>query len=230
MENKFFGSKFYNSIFNTILLFVLIVLMIIALRFMFKNQEVYLPLTNKSEETQNINQSIQKVESIDENSFVARANGLVVIDSISHIFYNSKPAYHDSASLAIVSSQNKDSVILEPECGGVKSKVSSITSLYIPPCVFLLQKEDGAIKKIGEWPDESFLENNENFDIYSYENGSLRRCLDNDLYQNCSDSDNKIYFTSNSSPAGCGASREEWSLDLNSGEFLLEKSKPLNDC
>ena len=43
MENKYFGSKFYSSTLNTILLFVLIVLMIIALRFMYKNQETYIP-------------------------------------------------------------------------------------------------------------------------------------------------------------------------------------------
>src|ERR1035437_7681479 len=36
MQNKFFGSKF-----NTALLFILIILMIIALKFMFDNKEVY---------------------------------------------------------------------------------------------------------------------------------------------------------------------------------------------
>src|SRR3989339_19302 len=44
MENKYWGSKFYSSWLNTILLLVLIILMIIALRFMYKNQETYMPL------------------------------------------------------------------------------------------------------------------------------------------------------------------------------------------
>lgn len=39
----FFGSKFYNSRLNTILLFVLIILMIIALRFMIQDKEKYFP-------------------------------------------------------------------------------------------------------------------------------------------------------------------------------------------
>lgn len=43
MKNKYFGSEFYSSTLNTILLFVLIILMVIALRFMYKNQETYLP-------------------------------------------------------------------------------------------------------------------------------------------------------------------------------------------
>ncbi len=42
-DKKYFGSKFYSSRINTALLFILIILMIIALRFMYKNQETYLP-------------------------------------------------------------------------------------------------------------------------------------------------------------------------------------------
>jgi len=45
MKNKYFGSEFYSSTLNTILLFVLIVLMVIALRFMYKNQETYIPVS-----------------------------------------------------------------------------------------------------------------------------------------------------------------------------------------
>ncbi|GEM_PF-837482 len=49
MKNKYFGSEFYSSTLNTILLFVLIILMVIALRFMYRNQETYLlNLKNKS--------------------------------------------------------------------------------------------------------------------------------------------------------------------------------------
>ncbi len=43
MEKKYFGSKFYSSTLNTILLFILIILMAIALRFMFQNKDLYLP-------------------------------------------------------------------------------------------------------------------------------------------------------------------------------------------
>lgn len=54
MKNKYFGSEFYSSTLNTILLFVLIVLMVIALRFMYKNQETYIPtLKDKVEEVDN---------------------------------------------------------------------------------------------------------------------------------------------------------------------------------
>lgn len=50
MENKYFGSKFYSSTLNTILLLVLIILMVIALRFMYKNQETYLPLLQQKQQ------------------------------------------------------------------------------------------------------------------------------------------------------------------------------------
>jgi len=40
MEHNFFGSKFYNSKLNTILLLALIILMIVALRVMSQNKEV----------------------------------------------------------------------------------------------------------------------------------------------------------------------------------------------
>ncbi len=53
MENdKYFGSKFYGSRLNTALLFILIVLMVIALRFMFQNKETYSPiLEEKTDKT-----------------------------------------------------------------------------------------------------------------------------------------------------------------------------------
>lgn len=41
MEKKYFGSKFYSSTLNTVLLFILIVLMIVALRFMYKNESLF---------------------------------------------------------------------------------------------------------------------------------------------------------------------------------------------
>jgi len=50
MKNKYFGSEFYSSWLNTILIFVLIVLMVIALRFMYKNQETYLPVLQQENE------------------------------------------------------------------------------------------------------------------------------------------------------------------------------------
>lgn len=50
MEKKYFGSKFYSSRLNTILLLVLIILMVIALRYMFQNKEVYFPDSYKNSE------------------------------------------------------------------------------------------------------------------------------------------------------------------------------------
>jgi hypothetical protein len=43
MEKEYFGKKFYESKLNTVLLFVLIVLMVIALRFMYMNQQALTP-------------------------------------------------------------------------------------------------------------------------------------------------------------------------------------------
>lgn len=51
MQHKFFGSKL-----NTALLLILIILMVIAIRFMYKNKEVYLPILSQKEQVgQNIN-------------------------------------------------------------------------------------------------------------------------------------------------------------------------------
>lgn len=58
MENNFFGSKFYNSRLNTILLFVLIILMVVALIFMFKNKETYMPYLNNGSEKQSVNKNV----------------------------------------------------------------------------------------------------------------------------------------------------------------------------
>jgi len=65
MQNKFFGSKL-----NSVLLLVLIVLMVIALRFMFKNKEIYLPSIAQDVKKENpenvINQKDQIQNSIEE--------------------------------------------------------------------------------------------------------------------------------------------------------------------
>ncbi|MFA6386829.1 MAG: hypothetical protein WCW04_03635 [Candidatus Paceibacterota bacterium] len=60
MDNKkywFFGSKL-----NTVLLLILIVLMIIALRFMFQNKETYLPFWDVKERTEIVDNTIPKIE------------------------------------------------------------------------------------------------------------------------------------------------------------------------
>ncbi len=46
MKKKYFGSKFYNSKSNTILLFALIILVLITLLIMFLNKDTYLPSLN----------------------------------------------------------------------------------------------------------------------------------------------------------------------------------------
>jgi hypothetical protein len=45
MKNEFFGSKL-----NTVLLFVLIILMVIAIRMMLQNKELYLPILGQNQE------------------------------------------------------------------------------------------------------------------------------------------------------------------------------------
>jgi hypothetical protein len=62
MEKKYFGSKFYSSTLNTILLLVLIILMIIALRFMYKNQETYLPNSKDNNALVTIDKTMPPVE------------------------------------------------------------------------------------------------------------------------------------------------------------------------
>ncbi|HAE36394.1 MAG: hypothetical protein UR85_C0001G0011 [Candidatus Nomurabacteria bacterium GW2011_GWF2_35_66] len=62
MEKKYFGSKFYSSTLNTILLFVLIVLMIVALRFMYKNQETYLPNLKDKNDVVTIDKNMTPIE------------------------------------------------------------------------------------------------------------------------------------------------------------------------
>ncbi|NVN97389.1 hypothetical protein HXX01_04145 [Candidatus Nomurabacteria bacterium] len=62
MKNKYFGSEFYSSTLNTILLFVLIILMVIALRFMYKNQETYLPILKDKEQTVTIDKSMSQIK------------------------------------------------------------------------------------------------------------------------------------------------------------------------
>ncbi len=47
-NNNFYGSKFYNSKVNTILLFVLIILMIMAIVIMLKNKDTYLPILKEN--------------------------------------------------------------------------------------------------------------------------------------------------------------------------------------
>lgn len=56
MEDKkcwFFGSKL-----NSVLLLILIVLMVIALRFMFQNKEIYFPTENNTTETESIDTTL----------------------------------------------------------------------------------------------------------------------------------------------------------------------------
>lgn len=48
-EKQYFGKKFFESGLNTILLLVLIVLMIIAFKFMYENKRVYSPISNLNE-------------------------------------------------------------------------------------------------------------------------------------------------------------------------------------
>ena len=57
MEKDYWGSKFYGSKLNTVLLLVLIVLMVFALRIMLKDKEKYLP-TLGLEVTNNISGDI----------------------------------------------------------------------------------------------------------------------------------------------------------------------------
>ncbi len=43
LEKEYWGSKFFGSKLNTVLLLVLIILMIVALKVMLKDQATYLP-------------------------------------------------------------------------------------------------------------------------------------------------------------------------------------------
>lgn len=44
LEKEYWGKSFYGSKLNTVLLLVLIVLMVIAIKIMLKDQATYLPL------------------------------------------------------------------------------------------------------------------------------------------------------------------------------------------
>lgn len=46
MKNEFFGSKL-----NTVLLFILIILMVFAIRIMLQNKELYFPILNQEQQT-----------------------------------------------------------------------------------------------------------------------------------------------------------------------------------
>lgn len=51
-EKQYWGSKFYGSKLNTILLLVLIILMIFALRIINKDKDTYLPIANENVSTE----------------------------------------------------------------------------------------------------------------------------------------------------------------------------------
>jgi len=234
MENNFFGSKFYNSRLNTILLFVLIILMVVALMFMFKNQDVYFPYISNEKPTETIKEL--KDDNLDgDPSF--KIGEVVILDSIDYFRYvDSNTNETEFFPISIISkhlnSKNSSSFITKPKCGETSKvlleNINEDESLAF--CEFYLQDTDGKIQKIAEWPNKSLLEEKDYDPLlsYRYEEGSLRMCLDKVPYY-CNNINNKFYFTSNSMD-GCVGYIEEWSFDLDSKKFLLEKKENYDDC
>lgn len=54
MQNKFFGSKL-----NTVLLFILIILVAVILRLMYANKQVYLPSSTENQSVENVKNPIE---------------------------------------------------------------------------------------------------------------------------------------------------------------------------
>lgn len=234
MENEFFGSKFYNSRLNTILLFVLIVLMIVTLYLMFKNKEVYLPSLNK-EEIVETNTDLISSDSIKKDIFIKdseinivdstkknspeeypyfKKNEMVILDSIYGGFVVPiiKKVYQGHIAIVGTNLSLFDKTFEEPECG---------KDLKISSCIFLADVYAEGIQKIAEWPNSSF--NPKGHSSYYYKKGSLRRCLNKEPF--CLADDEKLYFTT-WTDEGCNIYTEEWSFNMVTNEFILEKPDP----
>ena len=56
MKNEFFGSKL-----NTVLLFVLIILMVVAIRMMLQNKELYLPILSQNQEQTSVDKNDSQI-------------------------------------------------------------------------------------------------------------------------------------------------------------------------
>ena len=82
MKNKYFGSEFYSSTLNTILLFVLIILMVIALRFMYKNQSTYLPVLKDKESIVVVDKNMP--ETLDKSLMTGNKEDLVSFSIVSN--------------------------------------------------------------------------------------------------------------------------------------------------
>lgn len=215
MEKEYWGSKFYGSKVNTVLLLILIILMIFVLSIMNKDKLIYLPVSGEQGVVTNnpdeLNYKLNQDVSITDKTPLA---GL-------HIFGISdvNPSGLSSDLRVIIAAELKFKTDT-PRCGfGGNGSISH--------CSFFVQKSTGEIIKVSEWPDADLIKNHSNFS-----NGENLGLIYHDNNITFADKDT-VYFKSRFSLQCSGEAIQNWQFDLQTHKFSFfgQEGAPLvNDC